>query len=91
MTIEHKDIRMCWSNDENWIRISTYSSLDSTMKMKEVLENQNIVEKLKREKHLWEEPMDSSFSNEIRRSVLRTLTEILNSTSPNSKSVVGKI
>lgn len=42
-----------------------------------IIDNQNIVAKLKREKALWEEPMDSSFSNEIRRSVLRTLTEIL--------------
>lgn len=46
--------------------------------IKTIIDNQKIVAGLKREKELWEEPMDSSFSNEIRRSVLRTLTEILN-------------
>lgn len=42
----------------------------------QILQNQAIVERLNKEIQLWEEPMDSSFSNEIRRSVLRTLKEV---------------
>ena len=45
--------------------------------IKQIINNQTIVDRVKKERDLWEEPMDSSFSNEIRRSVIRTLDEIL--------------
>jgi len=78
-----------WINKDELLEL-LHENLLTNDEVNEIVKNKIIVEKLKREKHLWEEPMDSSFSNEIRRSVLRTLTEILDSTLPNSKSVVGK-
>lgn len=45
-----------------------------------------IFDRLQKERRLWEEPMDSSFSNEIRRSVIRTLDEISNISTFQSRS-----